>query len=294
MTIVSSPGWARRTPLGGDVASDLGRHARRPAPGCVALTQDWAAELPVRIAAQLAVEPTEVIDRVKLRRLDRSEAVALIAAHRGVGRRPAWRRRRPDLERLAVSVGTGIGGAADPARPGRHPRGSRAAARVAAHRADAHAQRPGRVVGLESDALGRRPLCRECLRDRCRGDRARPRTSSVPAGPTLSSRAAPRRSSTRCRSPASPSMRAMSTRNDDPNAASRPWDKGRATDSCSARARRSWCSNGLSTPPRAGPGSTRALAGAGITSDGYDIVQPAPGRAPASSGRCARRWPTPS
>src|SRR5215475_2345518 len=78
--------------------------------GVSKLTQEWAEQLPVRIAAQLAVEPSEVLDRVKLRRLDRSEAVALIAAHQ------AWAdaglaAAQLDAERLAVSVGTGIGGA---------------------------------------------------------------------------------------------------------------------------------------------------------------------------------------
>ena len=94
--------------------------------GVSPLTQEWAAQLPVRIAAQLAVDPSEVIDRVKLRRLDRSEAVALIAA------RQAWADAGLadsglDPERLAVGVGSGIGGAHDPARPGRHPGGLRAA-----------------------------------------------------------------------------------------------------------------------------------------------------------------------
>src|SRR4051812_25746774 len=83
--------------------------------GVSALTQDWATELPVRIAAQLRVDPSEVLDRVRLRRLDRSEAVAIIAAQQ------AWadagfstvdgKTDGVDAERLAVSIGSGIGGA---------------------------------------------------------------------------------------------------------------------------------------------------------------------------------------
>src|SRR5690606_41975179 len=78
--------------------------------GVKALTAEWAADLPVRIAAELVVEPSEVIERVKLRRLDRSEAIALVAAQE------AWRDAGLadaglDPERLAVSIGTGIGGA---------------------------------------------------------------------------------------------------------------------------------------------------------------------------------------
>jgi 3-oxoacyl-[acyl-carrier-protein] synthase II len=71
------------------------------------------------------------------------------------------------------------------------------------------------------------------------------------------------------------SMRAMSTRNDDPERASRPWDKGRdgfvlgegaavvvleRADHAAARGARVYA----------------RLAGSGITSDGYDIVQPHP------------------
>ena len=70
-------------------------------------------------------------------------------------------------------------------------------------------------------------------------------------------------------------MRAMSTRNDEPEKASRPWDKARdgfvlgegaavlvleRADHAAARGARVYA----------------RLAGAGVTSDGYDIVQPDP------------------
>src|SRR5262245_34204512 len=102
-------GLGATTPLGGDVASTWDAMLAGKS-GVSKLEQDWAEQLPVRIAGQLAVEPTEVLDRVKLRRLDRSEAVALIAAHQ------AWADSGLadaglDQERLAVSVGSGIGGA---------------------------------------------------------------------------------------------------------------------------------------------------------------------------------------
>src|SRR4051794_32418874 len=78
--------------------------------GVSALTEEWAAQLPVRIAGRLAVEPTEVIDRVQARRMDRSEQTAVVAA------REAWADSgladtELDPERLAVVVGSGIGGA---------------------------------------------------------------------------------------------------------------------------------------------------------------------------------------
>src|ERR1044071_7390286 len=101
-------GLGATTPLGGDVASTwdallAGRSGVGP------LTQEWAGQLSVRIAAQLAVEPSEVIERVRLRRMDRAEAMAVIAA------KEAWADAGladagVDQERLAVSYGTGIGG----------------------------------------------------------------------------------------------------------------------------------------------------------------------------------------
>ncbi|MFI9813722.1 beta-ketoacyl-[acyl-carrier-protein] synthase family protein [Saccharothrix variisporea] len=104
-------GLGATTPLGGDVASTwdallAGRSGVKP------LETDWVErfELPVRIAAQLAVEPTEVLPRVEARRLDRCEQVAVVAA------RQAWAdaglgEDDVDKERLGVVVGTGIGGA---------------------------------------------------------------------------------------------------------------------------------------------------------------------------------------
>jgi 3-oxoacyl-[acyl-carrier-protein] synthase II len=102
-------GMGATTPLGGDVASTweallAGRSGVRR------IEADWVDKygLPVKIAAQLVVEPAEVLKRVELRRLDRCEQVALIAA------RQAWEDAGApgvEQERLAVVIGTGIGGA---------------------------------------------------------------------------------------------------------------------------------------------------------------------------------------
>ncbi|WP_199443382.1 beta-ketoacyl-[acyl-carrier-protein] synthase family protein [Umezawaea beigongshangensis] len=103
-------GLGATTPLGGDVPTTwdallAGRSGVAP------LTEDWVErfDLPVRIAARLAVEPTDVLPRVEARRLDRAEQVALIAS------RQAWEdagltEDSVDKERLAVVIGTGIGG----------------------------------------------------------------------------------------------------------------------------------------------------------------------------------------
>ncbi|GLZ33878.1 3-oxoacyl-ACP synthase [Lentzea sp. NBRC 105346] len=104
-------GLGATTPLGGDVTSTwdallAGKSGVRP------LTHEWVEkyDLPVKIASQLVVDPTEVLPRVEARRLDRSEQVAVVAS------RQAWADAghgddTVDKQRLAVIIGTGIGGA---------------------------------------------------------------------------------------------------------------------------------------------------------------------------------------
>ncbi|HTF47994.1 MAG TPA: beta-ketoacyl-[acyl-carrier-protein] synthase family protein [Pseudonocardia sp.] len=102
-------GLGATTPLGGDVASTWEALLAGKS-GVSRIEADWVDryELPVKIAAQLKVDPSEVLKRVEARRLDRCEQVAIIAA------REAWQHAgAPEVEpeRLAVIVGTGIGGA---------------------------------------------------------------------------------------------------------------------------------------------------------------------------------------
>jgi len=111
-------GMGATTPLGGDVSTTwdgllAGASGTRP------LSEEYARfELPVDFASQLAVEPAETLKRVELRRLDRSEQVAIIAArqawaHADLGDYPATKDGSPKVDglRLAVVIGTGIGGA---------------------------------------------------------------------------------------------------------------------------------------------------------------------------------------
>ena len=113
MTDVVVTGLGATTPLGGDVASTWeGLLAGRS--GISRIEADWVDkyDLPVRIAGQLAVDPSEVLKRVEARRLDRCEQVAIIAAreawqHAGLGEPGS----AVEPERLAVVIGTGIGGA---------------------------------------------------------------------------------------------------------------------------------------------------------------------------------------
>ncbi|MEU9498310.1 beta-ketoacyl-ACP synthase II [Streptomyces sp. NPDC048196] len=106
-------GIGATTPLGGDSASTwqallAGRS------GVSTLDQDWATDLPVRIAGQIAVEPSEIIPRPQARKLDRSAQFALVAAQE------AWKDAgftakagedtsvNPD--RLGAVIASGIGG----------------------------------------------------------------------------------------------------------------------------------------------------------------------------------------
>jgi 3-oxoacyl-[acyl-carrier-protein] synthase II len=267
-------GLGATTPVGGDVKSFWSALLEGRS-GVVALEQDWAEQLSVRIAAPMAVDPTEVIPRVQARRLDRSEQAAMVAA------REAWadagfvgRAGDAGLEptRVAVVIGTGIGGVTSllsqydilldkgPARvsplmiPMNMPNGPAAYVGLElGAQAGVHTTVSACASGSEAVALGL---------DILQLDRA----DVVVVGGTEA-----------CIHPLNiagfAQMRAMSTRNDDPTAASRPWDKGRDGFVLGEGA-------GVLVLERRKDAEARGrtpyavLAGAGITSDAYDIVQP--------------------
>ncbi len=99
-------GLGATTPLGGDVASTWAALIAGKS-GVRLLTEDWREILPVHFAARVATEPADQMERVEMRRLDRSEQFALIAS------REAWKDAgSPELdkERLGVVIASGIGG----------------------------------------------------------------------------------------------------------------------------------------------------------------------------------------
>jgi 3-oxoacyl-[acyl-carrier-protein] synthase II len=107
-TRVVVTGLGAITPVGADVPSTW-EALKAGRSGVQRLTDDWAAELPTRIAGWAAADPATLIDRVQARRLDRCEQFALVAA------REAWADAGSpgvDPERLAVVVSSGIGGIA--------------------------------------------------------------------------------------------------------------------------------------------------------------------------------------
>lgn len=269
-------GMGATTPLGGDVASTWEAMLAGQS-GVAALTEDWAATLPVRIAARVASDPSEVIDRVKLRRLDRSEAIALVATYE------AWRdagfgapgdHTGVAPERLAVSVGTGIGGAITLLAQDDilEAKGSR---RVSPHTVPMLMPNgPAAWVGLELGAqAGVHCVASACATggeaiargmDIIRAGRA---DVVVTGGTEAVIHPLPIAGFA--------SMRAVSTRNDEPERASRPWDRARDGFVMGEGA-------GILVLERADHAAARGarvyarVAGAGITSDGYDMVQPEP------------------
>jgi 3-oxoacyl-[acyl-carrier-protein] synthase II len=263
-------GLGATTPLGGDVASTwesllAGRSGARTLP------DEWAAELPVHFAAPAAVDPATVIDRVQARRMDRCEQLALVAA------REAWAHAgapATDPERLGVVVSSGIGGIAstlvayDTLRdkgwqrlspytvPMLMPNGSAGWIGIELNaRAGVHTTVSACASGAE--AIG-------YAIDMIRAGRA----DVVLAGGTEAAIIP-------LNIAAFAAMRALSTRNDEPQRASRPFDKGRdgfllgegagmvVLESAEHAARR-------------GATVYATAAGAGYSADAHHIAQPDP------------------
>lgn len=99
-------GLGATTPLGSDVESTWTALLAGKS-GVRLLTEEWRDSLPVHFAARVHTEPSEQMERVEMRRLDRSEQFALIAS------REAWKDAgSPDVDkdRLGVVIASGIGG----------------------------------------------------------------------------------------------------------------------------------------------------------------------------------------
>jgi 3-oxoacyl-[acyl-carrier-protein] synthase II len=269
-TRVVVTGLGAITPVGADVASTwesllAGRSGVRQ------LTDDWAAELPARIAAWAAADPATLIDRVQSRRLDRCEQFAIVAA------REAWAHAgspEVDPERLGVVVSSGIGGVASTLSaydtlkekgwqrlspytvPMLMPNG--AAGWIAIElgaRAGVHTTVSACASGAEAIGYGM---------DMIRSGRA----DVVLAGGTEAA-------IMQLNIAAFAAMRALSTRNDEPERASRPFDKGRDGFVLGEGA-------GMvileSEEHAAARGATMyaVAAGVGYSSDAHHIAQPDP------------------
>ncbi len=108
MTTIVVTGIGATSPLGGTARASWDALLRGES-GTRSLAHDWVAkhDLPVTFAAEAKVRPEEVLERQEIKRLDPSAQFALIAA------REAWADAgSPDIEpeRILVDYATGIGG----------------------------------------------------------------------------------------------------------------------------------------------------------------------------------------
>jgi 3-oxoacyl-[acyl-carrier-protein] synthase II len=269
-------GLGATTPLGGDVASTWSGLLEGRS-GVRVLTEDWVEQLPVHIAARVALEPAEVLTRQEIKRNDRSQQFALIAT------REAWADAgSPEVDplRLGVVLASGIGGvitlldAYDTLKekgarrvlpltvPMLMPNGPAATISLElGARAGTHSPVSACASGAEAIAYGLEMI---------RAGRA---DVVVVGGTEAAIHPLPLAGFA--------SMQALSTRNDEPGRASRPYDKGRdgfvlgegagvlvleSADYARARGARVYAE----------------IAGAGITSDAYHIAAPDPSGAGAA------------
>ena len=263
-------GMGMTTPLGGDVASTWSALLTGTS-GISTITDEWVLEQPSHIAGFMAVDPTDVLDRVESRRMDRSQQAALVAA------REAWADAgapNMDLDRLGTVIATGIGGvtsllnAYDTLR-------ERGASRISPHLVTMIMPNgPAAIVGLE---LGARAGVHTPVSACASGAEAisyaarmiqEGRADVVVAGGTeavicdltMAGFAA---------------MRALSTRNDDPQSASRPYDVDRDGFVMGEGAGVVVLESREHAQAR-GATIHGVYGGAGLTSDGHHIAQPDP------------------
>lgn len=263
-------GLGATTPLGGDVASTWA-NAVAGKSGARLMKHEWASTLPVHFAAEVVVEPSEVMKPVELRRLDRSEQFALIASREAFADAGSP---ELDLERLGVVIASGIGGVTSLLEQYRIliEKGARL---VSPHTVPMIMPNgPAANVGLEFKAkAGVHTPVSACASgaeaigyafDMIRNNRA---DVVIAGGVEASVDALPMAGFA--------AMKALSTRNDAPEKASRPYDQDRdgfvlgegggvlileEYEHAKARGAKIYCE----------------IAGQGLTSDGYHIAAPDP------------------
>lgn len=269
-TDVVVTGLGATTPLGGDVATTWSALLDGRS-GISTLPEEWHDKLPVHFAGQIAQEPSEKLPRPRLRRLDRTQQFALIAAQE------AWDHSgAPEVDplRLGVVVSSGIGGILtileqyDTFREKGWKRvspftvpmlmpNSPAAAVALEFTARAGAHAPVSACASSAEAIANAV-------DMIRAGRA----DIVIAGGTEAAIHPLNIASFA-------SMRALSTRNDDPQSASRPWDSSRDGFVMGEGA-------GILVLESAEHAAARGakvyahVSGVGYTNDAHDIVMPDP------------------
>jgi len=271
-TRVVVTGLGTTSPVGGDVSTTWAALLDGRS-GVSLLTEEWAEPLAARIAAKVAVEPGEVLDRVKARRLDRSGQLAMVAAGEAwsdAGLADAG----VDPERLAVAIASGIGGVQTllsnyDALQEKGPRRVSPLA-IPMLMPNSPAANVGLMVGAKAGVHTPVSACasgNEAISlgiDLIRLGRA---DVVVCGGTEAAIHPLPMAAFSQ--------MMALSKRNDDPTAASRPWDKGRDGFVLGEGAAVLVLESAEHARARGATVYAEA-AGAGITADSHDIAQPDP------------------
>ena len=263
-------GLGMTTPVGGDVETSW-RNVLAGKPGIVAINEPWAEIQPSRIAGVMAVDPADVLDRVEARKLDRAQQAALVAA------REAWAMAGApavDPERLGAVISSGMGGLTS-LMSAYDTLLEKGPSRVSPHMVtQIMPNGPAAIVGLEVGArAGVHGLVSACASGAeavsyaarmiqtgradvviCGG------TEAVIHPITMAGFA---------------SMRALSTRNDDPAAASRPYDTDRDGFVMGEGAGVLVLESAEFAAAR-GAKVLGIYGGSGLTSDGHHIAQPDP------------------
>ena len=269
-------GLGALTPIGKNV-SETWANALAGKSGIVKINQPWAEGLAAKIAGLVTVDPFEVLDRVSARRMDRSTQLGVIAV------KEAWADAgSPDIdkERLGVFFGTGIGGLStvleqydilnsrgpDRVNPMTVPMimPNSAAAMVGLEvgaRAGVHS--PVSACATSAEAIAG---ALEMIRNN--------RADIVVAGGTEAC-------VNRLAIAAFASMRALSTRNEEPQLASRPYDMDRDGFVMGEGAGALILEEEEHAIKR-GAKIYGVVSGAGMSSDGYHIAAPEPEGAGAS------------
>ena len=264
------------TPIGKNV-SETWANALAGKSGVVKINQPWSNDLTAQIAGLITIDPYDVLDRVSARRMDRSTQLGVIAV------KEAWADAgSPDIdkERLGVYFGTGIGGLTtvleqydilntrgpDRVNPLTVPMimPNSAAAMVGLEvgaRAGVHS--PVSACATSAEAIAG---ALEMIRNN--------RADIVVAGGTEAC-------VNRLAIAAFASMRALSTRNDEPQLASRPYDNDRDGFVMGEGAGALILEEEEHALKR-GAKIYGVVSGAGISSDGYHIAAPEPEGAGAS------------
>ena len=263
-------GMGMTTPVGGDVESNweailAGR------PGISLIDEPWVEDHTAKIAGIMSVDPLTILEKHETRRMDRSQQAALIAA------REAWANAGSpeiDPERLGTVIATGIGGITSllasydilldrgPSRISPHmvtmimPNGPAAVVGLEfGARAGVHTPVSACSSGAEAISYAARMI------QTGRADVVIAGGAEAAIHPiTMAGFAA---------------MRALSTRNEDPQGASRPYDidrdgfvMGEGAGILILESEEHALARGATILGR--------YAGAGLTSDGHHIAQPDP------------------